>query len=1221
MPATHSPMPARAWIVRLARVCWERKILSIIVIVASVSTILLAALTPLITRQAVNDAIAGDTTRLPLLACGLLLIALFDFIGNYVRRGYAGELSLWVQHTLRSRAFDSIQKLDGAGQDALRTGQVISRTNSDLQQVHALLQMCPVPLAVLTYYVAGIAVMLWMSPSMTLIVICVLAALAITALRARRRVFAQTGLASDRLAHMTEHMREVLEQISVVKSCVAELRETRWLDGQSRQMVRVRIGAAISQAMPGATMLALPVIGQIVLLCYGGWSVMNGRIDLGTFVAFASFLAMLTGPTRVLASFLVIAQRTQASVERVFALIDTRSLMEDGTESVEGQIIGLDVEKMSFHYDNGSRILNEISFSIHAGETVAVVGASGSGKSTVLMLLARFYDPTSGGVWLNTTTGQQNIRDLKLTALRRRVGVVFEDAFLFAGTVAENIAYGYPQATQDDIRRAADAAGASGFINALPQGFNTRLTERGSNLSGGQRQRIALARALITAPELLILDDTTSAVDAGTEAEINTALGRYADNEHMLLVIARRRSTLQLADRIVVLNKGRVVDIGPQAELDARCPTFRSLMSGEGDFLALAPAEQRELWPTTQAAKSDDAHERQMPAGKGFVDRMTRVPERAVQMALAGHGRQVSSLLTPVAWMFVIAALLIALDSAAGVGVLVLLQRGIDSGVAAGDMSTIGICALLALCLVATGWCCYALQTIFAARAAESVQHTVRLRSFSHLLRLSLPWHEKNIDSRLTRMTVDVDSLARFLQNGLASAATSIVTMVAITAAMFWLDPILALTALSAVPVVMLATWIYRRLSSPAYAQARLEIGKVNSTLQEKVSGLRVVQSHGQQEQEAARLRALSDNFRATRVRAQKYLAVYFPFLTFCTEATYAAVLLIGATRVAGGEMTPGILAAFFLLLGQFYGPVQQLSGIVDSWQQATASGKHINALLATEETENIEPSSITPTTGALRLEALTFRYPGETQPALNNLSLTIPPGTVVAVVGRSGAGKSTLIKLLAGLYSPTSGQIRIGERLINAASLSDYRRQTGLVTQDVALFSGDIAENIRYSRPDSSDTEVEIAARRAGLFETVQHLPQGFRTPVNNGGTDLSAGQRQLIALARAQLAQAHILLLDEATARIDRSAEERLMTSLAGVAHTEKRIALIVAHRLTTARRCDVIVVIDKGHIAEYGSHQQLMAAHGLYARLWRDSVGPAASHTRDTQGEVVG
>ncbi|END8704585.1 multidrug ABC transporter ATP-binding protein, partial [Escherichia coli] len=237
MPANHTPTPTQSWIVRLARVCWERKKLSVIVVVASVSTILLAALTPLLTRQAVNDALAGNPARLPWLACGLLLIAFFDFIGNYVRRGYAGMLSLWVQHTLRGRVFDSIQKLDGAGQDALRTGQVISRTNSDLQQVHTLLQMCPVPLAVFTYYIAGIAVMLWMSPAMTLIVVCVLVCLAITALRARRRVFAQTGLASDQLANLTEHIREVLAQISVVKSCVAEMRETHWLDRQSRQIV------------------------------------------------------------------------------------------------------------------------------------------------------------------------------------------------------------------------------------------------------------------------------------------------------------------------------------------------------------------------------------------------------------------------------------------------------------------------------------------------------------------------------------------------------------------------------------------------------------------------------------------------------------------------------------------------------------------------------------------------------------------------------------------------------------------------------------------------------------------------------------------------------------------------------------------------------------------------------------------------------------------------
>ena len=1204
MPAAHSSRPAGSWFLRLAGVCWERKTLSIVVLLASVTTIIFAALTPLLTREAVNDALAGNAARLPWLAAGLLLIGLFDFVGNYVRRGYAGELSLWVQHTLRGRAFDSVQKLDGAGQDALRTGQVISRTNSDLQQMHVMLQMSPVPLAVLTYYIAGLAVMLWMSPAMTLIVVLVLAGLAVTALRARRRVFAQTGLASDRLANLTEHMREVLAQISVVKSCAAELRELKWLDRQSRQIVRVRIGAAISQAMPGATMLALPVLGQIALLGFGGWWVMEGRIDLGTFVAFASFLAMLTGPTRVLASYLVIVQRTRAPVERVFALIDTEPTVQDGREAVQGRITGLSLDGVGFRYASGAQVLNDVSFSVKTGETVAIVGASGSGKSTLLMLLSRFYDATSGALWIDTDRGRQNIADLTLGDLRRRVGAVFEDTFLFAGTVADNIAYGHPGASREAIRAAADAAGATGFVMALADGFDTRLTERAANLSGGQRQRLALARALLTAPEILILDDSTSAVDAGTEAEINAALGRYADDAHMLLMIARRRSTLDLADRIVVLDEGRVVDAGSRAELEQRCPLFRALLSGSGEFLDKPVEEAHSLWPAASADAADEAADNE---GDGFRQRMSRVPERAVQRAMAGKGSRVASLLSPVAWMFIAAALLIALDSAAAVGVLVLLQRGIDLGVVAGNTSIIIQCALSALALVAISWGCYSLQTIVASRAAESVQHTVRLRSFGQLLRLGLPWHERNADSRLTRMTVDVDALARFLQNGLAGAAISLITMLAIAVTMFWLDPVLALATLSALPVIAVATIIYRRLSSPAYAQARKEIGKVNSTLQEKVSGLRVVQAHGQQAAEAARLRTLSDRFRATRVRAQKYLAVYFPFLTFCTEASYAIVLLVGASRVADGQMTAGVLAAFFLLLGQFYGPVQQLSGIVDGWQQATASSRHINELLAADGAEEIAEEASSggaPLAGGLTLTSVTFRYPESIRPALDDLDLALPPGAVVAVVGESGAGKSTLIKLLAGLYTVQEGEIRVGDRVVTARGIRDYRARVGLVEQDVALFSGDIAANIRYSRPQSSNDEVEQAARRAGLFATVRALPQGFSTPVSHGGAGLSAGQRQLIALARAQLVNAHILLLDEATSQLDRAAEEALMDALAEDAHGRGRTALVVAHRLTTARRCDWVAVMAHGRLAEFGTHDALLAAGGTYARLWRES-----------------
>lgn len=1211
---TAAPTP-RSWLLRLASLCWERKRLSLLVLFASVSTIIPVAAGPLLTREAVNDALAGHSARLPLLAGGLALIALIDFIGNYARRGYAGELSQWVQHALRGRVFESIQKLDGPGQDALQAGQVISRTNSDLQQMNIMLNMCPVPLAVLTYYIVGIAVMLWMSPPMTLIVVAVIGGLAITALHARRRVFAQTGSASDELARLTEHVREVLEQISVVKSCVAEHREIQWLDRESRNMVRTRIHSAITQAMPGATMLVLPSLGQIALLCFGGWSVMNGRTDLGTFVAFAGFLAMLTGPTRVLATFLVISQRTRASVERVFALVDTRPTMQDGTQAIQGEVNGLEFDQVAFEYTQGSPILKDLSFAIHSGETVAVVGASGSGKSTLSMLLPRFYDPTKGHLWLHTDQGTQDLAHLRLAALRQAVGVVFEDAFLFAGSIAQNIAYGRPDATDEDIRRAAKAAGASSFIEALPQGFQSHIAEGGKGLSGGQRQRLALARALFSAPSLLVVDDSTSAVDAGTEAEINSALRQYADKDHMLLVIARRRSTLQLADRILVLEGGRIADFGSQPELEQRCPAFRALLSGSGEFLEDRPRPSTELWPQPLHPATEAADSTAQSNSGALVERIARMPQRALQLAQSGHGRSFWQLLAPVMGLFAAAAALITLDTASGVGVPLLLQQGIDKGISANHWAALTTFALLALALVAISWCAYSLQTVLSSRAAETVQHCVRLRSFGQLLRLGLPYHEEQGNARLNRMTVDVDALARFLQTGLAQAATSLITMLGIALAMLWLDPILTLAAFASMPAVVLATLIYHRLSSKAYAKARVEIGKVNSSLQEKVSGMRVVQSHGQQGQEAAKLSALSERFRAVRVKAQKYVALYFPFITLCTEVSYAAVLLFGAYRVADGNMSAGVLAAFLLFLGMFYGPVQQLSGIVDSYQQATASKKHIDDLLATEGLEDVartEAPRAPHLRGGLQLENLAYRYPGTDKGALDGLSMTLPEGKIVAVVGASGAGKSTLIKLLAGLYQPTAGTIKISDQTLDAWSLADYRSRVGLVEQDVRLFRGDIAENIRYPRPSASDAEVQRAAQRCGLLDTVSHLPRGFRTQVSNGGKDLSAGQRQLVALARVELAEADIVLLDEATARLDRHSEEKVMQSLLHAAHSQGRTTLVVAHRLSTACRCDAIAVLEHGRLAEYGSHDQLLKAGGVYARLWQHSGETAAAAT---------
>lgn len=576
-PETSTPrQPPPGWARRLLGYCLRHRTDLLLAFGAAVVAAVATATLPLVLRHVVDGVAAGTTASLAPWTILLAALGAVRFGASFTRRYRSGRLSLGVQYDLRNDAFAALLRLGGAQQDDLRTGQVVSRSISDITLIQTLLQFLPNLTGNALMFLFSLVFMAVLSPLLTVVAVVVGPLLWIIAMRSRRDLFPANWHAQQEAAEVASTVEATVTGVRVVKGFGQEQRELAGLEQRARHLFASRLRVVRFTSRYNPALQAVPALGQVAVLALGGWMALHGRISLGTFLAFTTYLGSFVTPVRQVATLLTVWQQARAGAERVLEVVDEAPVITDAPHArqLPDEPPAIGWHDVTFGYGDGAPLLDGFTLDIRPGETLALIGPAGSGKSTAAALLPRFYDVPSGSV----RVGGHDVRDLALASLRSRIGYVFEESLLLSDTVRANIAYGVPEATDAQIRAAARIACADEFIERLPQGYDTVVGEQGLTLSGGQRQRMALARALIGDPAVLVLDDATSAIDARVEAEIHHRL-RQDDRRRTTLIVAHRRSTLELADRVAILDGGRITDTGTPDELLAGSALFRELLS------------------------------------------------------------------------------------------------------------------------------------------------------------------------------------------------------------------------------------------------------------------------------------------------------------------------------------------------------------------------------------------------------------------------------------------------------------------------------------------------------------------------------------------------------------------------------------------------------------------------------------------------------------------